>query len=123
MDYYNQYYDSYYDSYFNQSKNGNIFSYSIIFLILGLTLGILGYYLFYNTYLKNKNPIVKIIYQETNNNNVKLLPEDINLDSTEKKNNGVYDAPYGGCIQKRNIYDSDFSRTIYPIDDHEIIYF
>jgi hypothetical protein len=27
------------------------------------------------------------------------------------------------CIQKRKIYDSDFDRTTYPINDREIIYF
>jgi hypothetical protein len=91
-----------------------IFGYSLIFFIIGVLLTLLVCYLIYELYLKNNNIKTEIIKNDLPVIVPNKLPQrDINID----------DNLDGGCIQRRIIYDSDFDRTIYPIDDNEIIYF
>jgi hypothetical protein len=91
-----------------------IFGYSLLFLIIGIIITLFVCYLIYEYYLKNniKNDIPPPVVPPITKIN---LPEmDLKIDD---------DYTNDTCIQKRKIYDSDFDRTIYPIDDSEIIYF
>ena len=99
--------------YNNQSSHSS-FGIGIIFFIFGVFLTFFILYLIYEFYLKNKNENVKEILEIQPDIEVLKLPEnDLNIDDTVD----------GSCIQKRRIYDSDFDRTTYPINDNEIIYF
>jgi hypothetical protein len=71
-------------------------------------------YLIYVYILKDNQPLKPV--QQTIENNKKIIkpPEyDLNIDDSINED----------CIQKRKIYDSDFDRTTYSINDNEIIYF
>ena len=104
------YYFSSYNQHNNVSKS-SVFLFSIVCLLLGIGLGILGYY-FINNYMNNKpeEKPVEIITSE--DLKVKLPQSDID----------IYDPSSDSCI-KRDVKDSDFDRTVYPVDDDEIIYF
>jgi len=98
---------------YNQSRSSyKVLGFSILFFIIGGLLTFLVCYLIYDSFLKNKQVIPQITETKTKPI-VKLLESNLNIDDT------VDDK----CIQKRNFFDSDFDRTIYPINDNEIIYF
>jgi hypothetical protein len=98
----------------NQSTT-KVFLYSILCFILGIIITLIVCYIIYELYLRKIEPPKQIIVEQPEPIKIKLkLPEnDLNIDDTLDEN----------CIQKRKIYDSDFDRTIYPINDNEIIYF
>jgi hypothetical protein len=95
-------------------SSGKVLGISLIFFIFGALLTLLICYLIYDNYLKNEQVVPQIIEPKNEIKPiVKLLESDINID----------DSVDGNCIQKRKFFDSDFDRTIYPINDNEIIYF
>ena len=96
----------------NQSTT-KVFIYSILYFILGIIITLIVCYIIYELYLKKIEPPKQIIVEQPEPIKIKLPENDLNIDDTLDEN----------CIQKRKIYDSDFDRTIYPINDNEIIYF
>ena len=105
--------DYIYPSYNQQSQTtGKIIGIGIIFFI-GVLITLFILYLIYNYILKNNQPKPIQTIIENIKKIIKLPENDLNID----------DSIDGTCIQKRKIYDSDFDRTIYPINDNEIIYF
>ena len=100
------------------SSSGKIIGVSLIFFIFGSLLTFLICYLIYDTVLKNKQVPSQIIQPKLETITettpiIKLKESDLNID----------DSVDDKCIQKRRFFDSDFDRTIYPINDNEIIYF
>jgi len=105
-------------SYNNQTQStSNIFGIGIFFFLIGILITFFVLYLIYEYILKENQQKQVIKPIETIIENIKKIikpPEyDLNIDDTIDKD----------CIQKRKIYDSDFDRTTYPINDNEIIYF
>lgn len=104
-------------SYNTQTQSSSYtFSVGIMFFLFGIILIFFILYLIYEYVLKeNKQQVIKPI--ETIIENIKKIikpPEyDLNIDDSINQE----------CLQKRKIYDSDFDRTTYPINDNEIIYF
>jgi hypothetical protein len=97
-------------------STGKIFGISIMFFLIGILITFFVLYLIYEYVLKEKKiqpiePIQKII--DDIKKIIKIPENDLNIDDSIDKE----------CLQKRKIYDSDFDRTTYPINDIEIIYF
>lgn len=108
-----------YTQYTQSQSSGNTVSVGIIFFLFGVILAFIILYLIYEYILKGNKQTTPQIIQPINTiiENIKKIikpPEyDLNInDSIDEE-----------CIQKRKIYDSDFDRTTYPINDNEIIYF
>ena len=105
-------------SYNTQTQSsGKIFGVGIMFFLVGTLLIFFILYLVYKYVLKeNKQQEVIQPIKNMIENIKKIIkpPEyDLNIDDSIDQD----------CIQKRKIYDSDFDRTTYPINDNEIIYF
>lgn len=100
-------------------SSSKIYGVGIIFFLIGILLIGFILYLIYQYVLKqNKQTTPQIIQPiKTIIENIKTIikpPQyDLNIDDLIDEE----------CIQKRKIYDSDFDRTTYPINDNEIIYF
>lgn len=92
-------------------------SVGIIILLFGIISIFFILYLIYEFVFKKNQQNQVIQPVNTIIENIKKIikpPEyDLNIDDTIDQD----------CIQKRKIYDSDFDRTTYPINDNEIIYF
>ena len=103
-----------YNGNYNYQSTGKIFGYSLVFFILGISIALV-LSLIYQYYVKNTIiPIQEQINKPNNNPNNKPLDEyDLNIEDTLDST----------CVQKRKSYDSDFERTIYPINNNEIIFF
>ncbi len=98
-------------------SSAKIFGVGIMFFLFGTLLTFLILYLIYEYVLKEEQQQQVIKPIETIIENIKKIikpPEyDLNIDDTIDQD----------CLQKRKIYDSDFDRTTYSINDNEIIYF
>ena len=98
-------------------SNSKIFGVGIIFFLVGALLTFIILYLIYEYLLKENQPLKPLKPVQQIVENIKKIikpPEyDLNIDDSINED----------CIQKRKIYDSDFDRTTYPINDNEIIYF
>jgi len=102
-----------YNYYNTLQSSSNTFSVGIIFFLICSILTFFILYLIYEYVLKEKQQ-PQIIQPIQNIKKIIKPPEyDLNINDTLDED----------CIQKRKIYDSDFDRTTYPINDNEIIYF
>ena len=99
------------------SSSAKTFGVGILFFLFGILLTFFILYLIYEYVLKENQQTQVIQPIKTVIENIKKIikpPEyDLNIDDSIDQD----------CIQKRKIYDSDFDRTTYPINDNEIIYF
>jgi predicted PurR-regulated permease PerM len=105
-------------SYITQTQyKRRLYAVIIIFFLLGIFLILFIAYLIYKYVLKeNQQTQITQPVQNIIENIKKIIkpPEyDLNIDDILDQD----------CIQKRKIYDSDFDRTTYSINDNEIIYF
>ena len=92
----------------SSSKGAVITSVILFLVVIILIAGFVIYLIYYKKSDLNITEESIIFIPE-----VKLPQSDLNIEDELDES----------CIQKRKIYDSDFDRTIYPIDDNEIIYF
>lgn len=103
--------DQYINNYESKST-GKLIGIGMLFFLFGVIITFIVCIVIYKFILQNKQSKYQDTVEPTIVNDIKLPEDNIDIDDS-----------VDSCIQKRKIYDSDFDKLIYPINDNEIIYF